>query len=79
VNLLCCAGADLDLLDCDGKSALHVACAENHYDVIVQLLRCVLIRTFVFGVLDYDGKSALHVACAKNHYDVIVQLLRCVL
>ena len=39
VSLLCCAGAELELLDCDGKSALHVACEENHYDVIVQLLR----------------------------------------
>ena len=39
VRLVGGAGAELDMLDCDGKSALHLACSEAHYDVVVQLLR----------------------------------------
>ena len=39
VDLLIAAGAEMNLTDCDGKTALHLACTENHYDVIVQLLR----------------------------------------
>ena len=43
VDLLICGGAELDMVDCDGKTALHLACAENHYEVVVQLLRyCIL-------------------------------------
>ena len=39
VKLLGNAGAELDMLDCDGKTGLHLACSEAHYDVVVQLLR----------------------------------------
>ncbi len=39
VDLLINAGAELDMVDCDGKTALHLACSENHYEVVVQLLR----------------------------------------
>lgn len=39
VDLLISAGAELDMVDCDGKAALHLACTENHYEVVVQLLR----------------------------------------
>ena len=31
--------AELDMTDCDGKTALHLSCSEGHYDVVVQLLR----------------------------------------
>ena len=27
------------MVDCDGKTGLHLACGEAHYDVVVQLLR----------------------------------------
>ena len=39
VKLLGNAGAELDMIDCDGKTGLHLACSEGHYDVVVQLLR----------------------------------------
>ena len=39
VDQLTMAGAELDMLDSDGKTALHLACGEGHYDVVVQLLR----------------------------------------
>ena len=27
--------AELDMTDCDGKTALHLSCSEGHYDVVV--------------------------------------------
>ena len=47
VRLVGGAGAELDMLDCDGKSALHLACREAHYGVVVQLLRAGAIVNLV--------------------------------
>ena len=40
------------MLDSDGKTALHLACTEGHYDIVVQLLRSLFYTVFPYILLE---------------------------
>ena len=81
MDLLIAAGAEMNLTDCDGKTALHLACTENHYDVIVQLLR-YLMKQYVILVIGKSQRSLLSshtvndcVYCKKHEHLLFLGLI----
>ncbi|KAK3741767.1 hypothetical protein QZH41_002173 [Actinostola sp. cb2023] len=79
VSLLLHAGASIDLVDRNGKTALHLACERGDVDII-RILTQFLINTHgsdswavdvMLNARDYKGFSALHLAVMTNGFDAI--------
>ncbi|KAJ5523890.1 hypothetical protein N7494_010540 [Penicillium frequentans] len=69
--LLSTCPKDVDLLNHEAQTPLHIAAAEGHFEVIPELLRAganTLIQ-------DVNGRTALHLAVSKGHFDVARLLL----
>ncbi|KAJ5642151.1 hypothetical protein N7490_006151 [Penicillium lividum] len=69
--LLSTCPEDVDLLNHEAQTPLHIAAAEGHFEVIPELLRAganTLIQ-------DVNGRTALHLAVSKGHFDVARLLL----
>ena len=72
VSLLLTAGADINAIDGNGKTALMVAVHKNHTDT-VQLL---IGKGADISVEDKDGETALMKAAAQGYMDIVEFLLR---
>ncbi|KAJ5948194.1 hypothetical protein N7466_001209 [Penicillium verhagenii] len=69
--LLSTCPEDVDLLNHEAQTPLHIAAAEGHFEVIPELLRAganTLIQ-------DINGRTALHLAVSRGHFDVARLLL----
>mmetsp|Transcript_10698 Transcript_10698/g.39278 ORF Transcript_10698/g.39278 Transcript_10698/m.39278 type:complete len:199 (-) Transcript_10698:103-699(-) len=64
--------------DSDGRTALHLACMEGHYDVSSRLIiaEALLRNGAKVNAQDNQGYSPLHMACANGYLDVIRLLLK---
>jgi hypothetical protein len=72
IGLILAAGADPNLPNTHGKSALHQAVETANKSVIMPLLA----QGADVNLLDRDGKSALHIAVAKANEDIVLLLLK---
>ncbi|KAJ5281824.1 hypothetical protein N7478_007196 [Penicillium angulare] len=69
--LLSVCPEDVDLLNHEGQTPLHIAASEGHIELIPELLRAgsnALMQ-------DAEGRTALHLAVLKGHSDVVRLLL----
>lgn len=68
-----CYGANLAAINYDGRTALHIAAREGHYDIVNYLLS--------FGVpvhvRDKNNRTALMEAVSSNRCDIIKILVKC--
>ena len=71
VELLASRGANLNLVDSEGSSALHAAAYMGHIAVVRALIRAGV----VVDIKDKDGETAMHWADSQGH-QTIVELLR---
>ena len=64
--------------DSDGRTALHLACMEGHYDVNsrVIIVEALLRAGAEVNAEDNEGYTPLHMACANAYLDVIRVLLK---
>ena len=89
VKQLLVAGAEVDLRDREGNTALHIACREGYHKVVQCLLQPLSLNkknrniksvplTKIpqnFSIRNYDGVTVLHLAEAYQRYDVIHDLI----
>lgn len=84
VELILKQGVDPTVIDEDGRTALHVAAAQGHLAIIVQLFECRnfrsqgdgrLIERLDVGMKDRIGITPLHLAALGGHRDVLQYLL----
>lgn len=71
VQHLLIEGADINMRDNDGWTALMSAARDNHLDVIQHLLTAGAD----IHVRDHDGETALMLAARWGHFEVVQQLL----
>lgn len=69
--LLSACPQDVDLLNHEGQTPLHIAALEGHAEMIPELLRSGANAL----MQDAEGRTALHLAVAKEHFDVVRLLL----
>lgn len=62
VALLIEAGADIEVYDAQGRTALHHACMREGYAEVFELLR----RGACIDVQDYQGRTPLHYAASQE-------------
>ncbi len=67
IEILLAHGADVNALDGDGATALHLAAAGGHLDVVRAL---IAHSSADVDLVDGDGATALHLAAAGGHLDV---------
>ncbi|KAK5989711.1 Ankyrin repeat domain-containing protein 6 [Cladobotryum mycophilum] len=70
VRLLLEHGLDLDMVDPNGRTALHTAASQGHETI----LKLLLEKGADLQLKDYNGRTALHIASSQG-YDVVTQLL----
>ena len=71
IEILLAHGADVNALDGDGATALHLAAAGGHLDVVRAL---IADSSADVDLVDGDGATALHLAAAGGHLDVHLTL-----
>jgi len=71
VELLLGGSADLDAVDAEGNTALHIAAGKGHLNVIQLLLR----KQAKAGALNKYGETALEMALAAEHKAVVDSLI----
>ncbi len=64
--------ADINKVDADGLTALHLACKGNHKSIVEKLLSMPSIDA---NKMDRDGNTALHLCITQSHLDIAVLLL----
>lgn len=63
---------DVDIIDCEGQTALHHAAIAGHREIVARLVQIgANTRT-----ANKQGRTPLHLACEKGHTDVVQFLLR---
>ncbi|KAK3798101.1 hypothetical protein RRG08_034655 [Elysia crispata] len=67
VHMLICYGAQLDMCDTDGNTALMLACAGSNINVLQLLLKAGAD----INLTDFNDRSALVIAAALNKTDMI--------
>ncbi len=73
LGLLWKAGADADVRDYSGQSALHVAAAHNQLDNVKLLLRAMIPE--IVRSKDKNGKTAMHHAAYGGNSEIVRLLL----
>ena len=63
--------SDVNIRDCEGRSALHMASYNGHRDIVELLLQ----RRCIPSGQDSDGQTALHMAALGGKMDIIPLLL----
>ncbi|CAG0918627.1 unnamed protein product [Notodromas monacha] len=68
------SSVDIELLNSDGLTSLHLAVAEGHFDIV----ECLLMYGADVNATDgLSGKSALHIAAEKNLLQMCKYLIHC--
>lgn len=62
--------ADLDLKDCDGKTALHYASMYAAIDGDADVAKSLIARGVDVNLQDNCGKTALHYACVSSNVEL---------
>ncbi|XP_048251181.1 uncharacterized protein LOC125379161 isoform X2 [Haliotis rufescens] len=70
VKTLLDMGADVNVRNRTGQTALHLACEAERIDV--HLIQLLLAEGICVNMVDRKGRTALHVACEANSLDVSV-------
>ncbi|XP_048249050.1 serine/threonine-protein phosphatase 6 regulatory ankyrin repeat subunit A-like isoform X2 [Haliotis rufescens] len=70
VKTLLDMGADVNVRNRTGQTALHLACEADRIDV--HLIKLLLAQGISVNMVDRKGRTALHVACEANRLDVSV-------
>ena len=73
LELLLMHGADYTLVDAEGKTGLHLACANGHLDCVALLLECGSDELLEIG--DHHGNTPLHLASSQGETKVVKILL----
>jgi ankyrin repeat protein len=74
-------GANVNLVNKDGVTALHYACKKGNADVVRMLVENPIPRTTdqdnraKVDAVDNNGCSSLHYACKEGHLEVVQYLL----
>nr|XP_053645953.1 serine/threonine-protein phosphatase 6 regulatory ankyrin repeat subunit A-like [Cherax quadricarinatus] len=61
-------GANCNIKDNTGQSALHYAALNGHYNCCERLLQCPSLKV---NAVNIKGMSPLHLAALKDHYEII--------
>ncbi|XP_050538958.1 NF-kappa-B inhibitor cactus-like isoform X2 [Daktulosphaira vitifoliae] len=70
VNYLLKAGANAEIIDCSGNTAVHLACYIGKLDILRILSNYVLLPKMLDAV-NYDGLACIHIATIANHQNVV--------
>ncbi|KAJ5066079.1 palmitoyltransferase hip14 [Anaeramoeba ignava] len=64
-------GASVDAVDIYGRTALHIACSQNHYEIVQQLV----IHGSDLSVKNNEEKTPLASAQEKNYNEIVFYLI----
>lgn len=70
--LLIQVGAEVNIRDKKGRTALSLACESGHVEVVSELIK----NGAIIGTIDKRGKSALSYGVQNNNQDVVTELSR---
>ena len=65
---------DIDMMDGDGRTPLHLACLHGQYDSVMTLLtipKTLTTRPANPDLQDKLGRTALHYAAAGGNYEIV--------
>lgn len=70
VKYLMMANANAEILDCNGNTAVHLACYDGKLDCLRILASYVLLPK-IFDTINYDGLACIHIATIANHLNLL--------
>lgn len=70
VKYLMMANANAEILDCNGNTAVHLACYDGKLDCLRILASYVLLPK-IFDTINYDGLACIHIATIANHPNLL--------
>jgi ankyrin repeat protein len=65
-------GADKEMKDNDGDTALYIACGNGHSEMVKLLIESGVGKETVTSI---HGSTPLIIACAKGHFEVVKMLI----
>lgn len=75
VQQLMNAGADPNMQDRNGQSALHICAMNGGIECLAEIFNSKP-KTLDFEVKNFDGLTALHVAVQKQHQSIVEALIQ---
>lgn len=76
ISLICELGADVNAVDIDGSSALHIAAQLDDPEHVLDTIKVLTIHGADLDLKDNNGRTALVRATVKRHTDVVERLLQ---
>uniref|UniRef100_A0A2H8THA5 NF-kappa-B inhibitor cactus n=1 Tax=Melanaphis sacchari TaxID=742174 RepID=A0A2H8THA5_9HEMI len=70
VKYLMMANANAEILDCNGNTAVHLACYGGKLDCLRILASYVLLPK-ILDTINYDGLACIHIATIANHPNLL--------
>lgn len=75
VKYLMAANANAEILDCNGNTAVHLACYNGRLDCLRIFTNYVFLPK-MFDTINYDGLACIHIATIANHLNVLRFILK---
>lgn len=66
-------GANVNAIDCNGNTVLHLACIERCESDII---KCLVDGGAIVDAINYAGQTPLDIACDMRHYELLPTLLK---